>query len=532
MPPSSYMFAGKELTDITYITMFQCCRGTDSRYVDEEWLQRNSSLSAVELLRLLPEIAAGESKVIAARAAAKEVADGGNDADAPRPLRLQTLAIMSSALLGVQKDVRSKKPRVFTSAKFKEARQLLLEELSAGDVEELEAAGAALQAVLEDVRLLLVVLLFNRDYWHPDMAGGGLHTFWNLYSDDFDGKMPDGDGIDCPASIFTTGVTWVPGYDGIPYETLRSEIIDAWIPVQEAANELSKVVQRFADHFYGILDGTPPQIQPIKAETFQTVPEEFVGREYHHFHDEKDPESAALVLEEICNANALLVKAQSMSPQKSQALLPGVAPVTFPRLQRLINVTPCAPKRHCYFSFLIAKHLNVCKRFDKYVAAVLQKAGAIPKKAPFKSIDRIKAKVQSEYKDGPAPGLHRVTDILRMSATVQDHQSLQNAVDALRKRFPFIKLKPRLDGPTHDILAVFSFDGILAEVQFSFYKVNLMKVFSHASYDYSRINLKASDAMEAILTAAFVGLPRDGPFYTGGYESMTADQIKLKAVLL
>ena len=72
----------------------------------------------------------------------------------------------------------------------------------------------------------------------------------------------------------------------------------------------------------------------------------------------------------------------------------------------------------------------------------------------------------------------------------------------------------------------------MAEVQFSYHNISLMKVFSHASYDYSRINLGASNAMEAILTAAFVGLPRNGPFYAGGYASMTPEQIKLKAVLV
>ena len=509
--------------------MFRCCSsGADSRYVDEDWLQRNSSLSAVELLQLQPvdKPALSKAKSTAARAVAN--VDGG----APRALRLQTLALVSSALIGVQKDALSGAPKFFTSAKFEEARRLLLQKLSAADVEELEAAAATLQAALVDVRLLLVTLLFNRDYWHPDMAGGGLHTFWNLYPDGFDGKLPDGDGIECPPTTFTTGVSWVPGYDGIPYETLRSEIIDAWIPVQEAAGELGKVVQRFADHFYKILDGTPPSIEPMKAAKFQPVPKEFAGRAYHHFNDARDPESAAPVVEEILDANALLVKAQSMSAQKAHALLPGVAPDTFPRLQRLVTISPCAPKRYCYCSFLIAKHLNVCKRFDECITALLKKAGAVPMKAPFKSIDRIKAKIQSEYADGPAPGLHRVTDILRMTAAVQDHRSLKNAIDALKEKFSVVKLKPRLDGPTHDVLVVIEFDGVLVEVQIAYYNVNLMKVFSHASYDYSRINLEASDAMEAILTAAFVGLPRNGPFYAGGYASMTPDQIQLKAVLV
>ena len=238
-----------------------------------------------------------------------------------------------------------------------------------------------------------------------------------------------------------------------------------------------------------------------------------------------------MLLTEIKSATALLSEAESMSKSKAAQFLPGIDPATFSRLKRLVNLSR-SPNRHSYYSYFFAKHINKCRRFDKAVGAAIVNAGAVPLKAPFKSIDRVHAKVEAEYTAGPEPFLHRVTDLLRMGAVVKDHKSMQHAVEQVGRKFPYLKLKNRLAGPTHDVLVVFDFEGLLVEVQFSFMDINLMKSFSHAAYDYNRIDLAAYNAMEAILTAAFVGLPRNGPFYIGGYESMKPEQIKLKAVLV
>ena len=504
--------------------MFACCRGgrtcDDYGHLDEEWLHRNSSLSAVELLQVQSRFKA-------------QATLGGVAHESASPqstLRLQTVTLATSALLDLQNKARTKGFTFFVSGKYKQARKLLEAELTKGDAEMLEGAATGLHVSLENVRLLLVDLLFNRDYWHPSVPGGGLHTLWNDMPDGFDGMM-DGVPIEYPDPI-TGESTLVPGFDGIPYQTLRGGIVDAWRPVQAETQVLADLVQRFSDHFYSKIEGTPLDMNSIKAPvgTTQFVPEECEGQAYTVLYGTDHAESTDVLLTEIRDATALLSEALSVSKKKAAQLLPGIDPASFSRLKRLVNLS-MAPNRHSYYSYFFAKHINKCKRFDTIVGAAIIQAGAVPLKAPFKLIDRVHNKVQAEYTTGPKPYLHRVTDLLRMGAVVKDHKSMQIAVGQFAQQFPFLKLKNRLAGPTHDVLVVFDFEGVLVEVQFSFAKINTVKLFSHVAYDYSRINLGAINAMEAILTAAFVGLPRNGPFYIGGYGAMKPEQIQLKAVL-
>ena len=495
--------------------------------LDKNWVRRNSSLYAVELHQIQGQYEESKEGGDGSSAGVAKV----QDVEPPNTLRLQAVALATSSVLHLQRKVRDPDFIYFVSHKYKEAHDLLLAELGQGDAKELEAVAASLQESLDTARLLLVTLLFNRDYWHRSVPGGGLHTLWSSMADGFDGTFR---GAPWAYPDPTTGESVpMPGFDGIPYGTLRKEIVDAWRTVQADAKPLAALVQKFADDFYSKIDGTPPDIAHIKAPhgTTQCVPEEFADRVYHHVDDEHDPESSEPVQKEIKSAAETLAKAQTLSKSEAEKLLPGVNPDTFARLQRLVALS-IWPNRYSYFSYLVARHINACQRFDAAIETAIVKAGATPMKAPFKSIDRVHAKVEAEYMDGPTPNLHRVTDLLRMGAVVKDHASLKRAVESFGKHFPFAKLKNRLAGPTHDVLAVFYFEGILVEVQFSYRTINLMKLFAHAAYEYSRINLDAHNGMEAILTAGFVGLPRHGPFYIGGYESMKPEQVQLKAVLV
>ena len=255
--------------------MFACCSGgRNNAYIslDEEWLRRNNSLSALELLQVQSRFGG---------ATAGDLSQKAKDAPPQDALPLHTVAVTTSALLDLQNKARTKGYTFFVSGKYSKARKLLDKDSGlVGGCSLLEEAAGGLQDSLEKVRALLVALLFNRDYWHPSVAGGGLHTLWNAMPDGFDG-MFNGAPIDYPDPI-TGEPTEVPGFDGIQYEAVRGEMLDAWKPVQVQTKVLADLVQRFSDHFYSKVEGTPMDVESIKAPdgTTQHVPEECQGRAY------------------------------------------------------------------------------------------------------------------------------------------------------------------------------------------------------------------------------------------------------------
>jgi hypothetical protein len=263
----------------------------------------------------------------------------------------------------------------------------------------------------------------------------------------------------------------------------------------------------------------------------QAIPVDFADdKDCMTWEDLTGPETSPEVLAVTFEGTKLLVQAQERSQSKAAVLLPSVPSAQYARLERCTSMMDW-PNRCCYYSYLIALHITKCKRFSKVITADLKKAGAVPFSAPFKSLDRINAKIFSEYSNGPLPYMHRVTDILRMGAEVKDHADLANVLRKFNAMHPFRKFKNRLVKPTHDVLTVFEWEGIMVEVQFSFKSINLMKKFAHTAYDMFRIKLDQDGAAEAILATVFEGVPMDGPFFVGGYETLRPEKIVLKPIL-
>jgi len=103
---------------------------------------------------------------------------------------------------------------------------------------------------------------------------------------------------------------------------------------------------------------------------------------------------------------------------------------------------------------------------------------------------------------------------------------MEAAVAKARAEFDVVEVKVRLASQTHDVVCVVRHEGILCELQFSFRSVLLMKSFSHAGYDLSRVKLDAFGGFREMLDMAF-DLPRLGTNSAGGYETRKPEDINL-----
>ena len=92
-------------------------------------------------------------------------------------------------------------------------------------------------------------------------------------------------------------------------------------------------------------------------------------------------------------------------------------------------------------------------------------------------------------------------------------------------------MKNRLEDPTHDVLTCIQLPGIgvIAEVQFSFRSVLLVKSFAHAAYRIERVNLNARGGFREMLDCCFT-LPRTGAKSAGNYNTRKKSDICIVAV--
>ena len=181
-----------------------------------------------------------------------------------------------------------------------------------------------------------------------------------------------------------------------------------------------------------------------------------------------------------------------------------------------------------YDQVQLASLVLVNNEFHAAMAAVLGPHGEVLHGA-FKSLDSFGAKIQRQYSKLTKPECIHVKDVLRVTCFVDDHRRLEAAHAALGKSFKYVVTKNRLGEATRDVLCVIQLrNGVLAEVQFSFRAVALMKSFSHAAYAITRLETDGSaSAVEDILKALFT-MPILVSNFAGGYNARTPDEIQLR----
>ena len=183
--------------------------------------------------------------------------------------------------------------------------------------------------------------------------------------------------------------------------------------------------------------------------------------------------------------------------------------------------------RPMYAYVQLASLVLVNNEFHAAMAAVLGPHGEVLHGA-FKSVDSSKAKINRQYMKLSKPECTHVKDQLRVTCFVDDHRRLEAAHAALGKSFKYVVTKNRLGEATRDVLCVIQLrNGVLAEVQFSFRAVALMKSFSHAAYAITRLETGSATAVQDILKALFT-MPIWVSNLAGGYNARTPDEIQLR----
>lgn len=138
----------------------------------------------------------------------------------------------------------------------------------------------------------------------------------------------------------------------------------------------------------------------------------------------------------------------------------------------------------------------VCSRpfhdeMDRIFAGV---SGAIVVHVPMKKYARSDSKCQDKneygkYMQNGEPWAH-LKDVLRATVRCDTLEVLVQAAETLFAAHTAEIVKNRIDEPTHDIIAVIRFQGVLVEVQFHLGFVLDIKPLSHAAYNITRADVK------------------------------------------
>jgi hypothetical protein len=222
-----------------------------------------------------------------------------------------------------------------------------------------------------------------------------------------------------------------------------------------------------------MLNGDPVSVQDkLQGATF-TDPPAAIQRER--------AETEAAMLEGFNDELNLaeVSRAETLGPSPK-----GPAPVDF-----TLNEKPLErlkPEQANVLRLLYGQAVALKPGFDDVITAVAKAVGGKPMHGPIKTSDRAVAKIAADY-DGDAT---RISDLLRATVLVDDHDSLQSALTGVLGKYPLAGKSrnkyapdsvPWADG-YRDVLLKVSVNGHVAEVQVNTPKMLAAKERMHAEY--------------------------------------------------
>ncbi len=512
-----------------------------------------------------PDASAGAETASISAAAAAAAAAVAALREENRALRARNAALqrrLNAALLAAPKPPPG--TRHFLSAKFAPGWALLLNVFPSNVARRIDRLARTTMDGLCDIRArLLLPLLFDRALWakHPEMKGGGLHMSWDLEPDGFDGLHPawkdlpperqrktyrDGAGRLCD----------MQGFNGVPYATLRAPMVKAFRDIQAGpAAELVDLVQGIAARMFALI---PPPMAALSElfpdvlvpdgdddggggsgggggpghQCLQPCPPEFEGQLFNAW--VASPQTSALCRDALALLDRHAAEdARTGGSSVAETLYvapPGSAGYQFLRYR--LEQEGKHDDWKMYGSFVLALCVMHTAAFHRDMKAIMEPHGDVIH-GKLKDPRRAKAKTTAEYcgkKNGAGalvvrPEMRCVKDFLRVTVVVDDHRAMERALRALQDQFAIVSMKNRLTAGTHDAMCFVRLpgDGLIAEVQFSFRSVLLVKSFSHVAYRLARVDLDARGGLREMLDVAF-RIPRNGAKSAGGYAARNPDE--------
>ena len=142
--------------------------------------------------------------------------------------------------------------------------------------------------------------------------------------------------------------------------------------------------------------------------------------------------------------------------------------------------------------FMYAQQMFLWDDFRAAVTAAFKDFTHPTSVAPLKAIQRAMAKqnpTTGDYIGQPLPHAQYIKDLLRCAQRVDDHADMVDACTLIQSTFNVRDLKDRRLTDLHDVVIIIEFQGVLAEIQLSYKAVNALKLFGHAAYDFTRMNV-------------------------------------------
>lgn len=142
--------------------------------------------------------------------------------------------------------------------------------------------------------------------------------------------------------------------------------------------------------------------------------------------------------------------------------------------------------------FMYAQQMFLWDDFRAAVTAAFKDFTHPTSVAPLKALLRAAAKqhhVTGDYVGQPLPHAQYIKDLLRCAQRVDDHVDMVDACTLIQSTFNVRDLKDRRLTDLHDVVIIIEFQGVLAEIQLSYKAVNALKLFGHAAYDFTRLDL-------------------------------------------
>lgn len=142
--------------------------------------------------------------------------------------------------------------------------------------------------------------------------------------------------------------------------------------------------------------------------------------------------------------------------------------------------------------FMYAQQMFLWDDFRAAVTAAFKDFTHPTSVAPLKACMRAMAKQNpdvGDYVGQPFPHAQYIKDLLRCAQRVDDHADMVDAWTLIQSTFNVRDLKDRRLTDLHDVVIIIEFKGVLAEIQLSYKAVNALKMFGHAAYDFTRLDL-------------------------------------------
>ena len=143
-------------------------------------------------------------------------------------------------------------------------------------------------------------------------------------------------------------------------------------------------------------------------------------------------------------------------------------------------------------NFMYAQQMFLWDDFRAAVTAAFKDFTHPTSVAPLKAVQRAMAKqspTTGDYVGQPLPHAQYIKDLLRCAQRVDDHADMVDACTLIQSTFNVRDLKDRRLTDLHDVVIIIEFQGVLAEIQLSYKAVNALKMFGHAAYDFTRVDV-------------------------------------------